>query len=323
MNLAIQRSILRLTAVLVSAWAFLTGCDEAVAPDPASTESASAPVANTRFAPCTSAPLQPGLHRGLTVHPGRLPRAFDLNVPSGTTPGRRLPVVFVLHPLTQNREWGKLAADMVVKSQTEGFLAVFPEGTLGSWNGGTCCGTASHAAVDDVTFVREIHARLRDLTCMDESRVYATGLSNGGFMSHRLACEAADIITAVAPVAGVLGIAQTDCRPTRPVPLLQIHGTADPLVPYDGGLLGDSVPDTMAAWARRNGCTAPPLEVFRQGEASCTTYRSCAAGAEVSLCRVEGGGHCWFGEPICFVGHDPRILRATDVVWGFLRRFSM
>ncbi len=324
MTSAVQHSTSKLTAVLISIWASLTGCAAPADPDAARVQGSAAQVATTRPAPCTSGSLRPGLHRGLQVHAGGLlPRTFDLNIPSGRESGQLLPVVFVLHPLTQNREWGKLAADMVAKSESEGFIAVFPEGTLGSWNGGTCCGAASQTSVDDVLFIREIHARLRDLACMDPSRVYATGLSNGAFMSHRLACEASDIITAVAPVAGVLGIPQSECRPTRPVPVLQIHGTADPLVPYRGGLLGDSVPDTVAAWVRRDGCVGSPVETFRQGAASCVTYPSCDGDAEVSLCTVEGGGHCWFGEPICFVGHDPRSLRATDVVWSFLRRFSM
>jgi polyhydroxybutyrate depolymerase len=270
-----------------------------------------------------AAGLEPGHHRGLHVWQGPVPRIFDLYVPRRQPPGGARPLLFVLHPLTQNREWGKLAAGMIAKAEQEGFIAVFPDGILGSWNGGTCCGSAALHHLDDVGVIRAIHARVGQLICFDESRVYATGLSNGAFLSHRLACEAADIITAIAPVAGVLGIPQAQCAPSRPVPVLQIHGTDDALVPYGGGLLGRSAPETVAAWASRNGCSEETRETFRQGSGSCSTYQACDDGAEVSLCTIEGGGHCWFGEPLCFVGGNPGDLRATDAVWEFLRRFRI
>jgi polyhydroxybutyrate depolymerase len=271
---------------------------------------------------CVSA-LEPGHHRGLVVWQGPLPRIFDLYVPRRQLEQEPAALLFVLHPLTQNREWGKLAAGMIAKAEREGFIAVFPDGILGSWNGGTCCGSAALHHLDDVGVIRAIHARVAELVCFDHRRVYATGLSNGAFLSHRLGCEAADIITAIAPVAGVLGIPPGRCEPSRPVPVLQIHGTEDALVPYRGGLLGPSGPDTVAAWAGRNGCSGSPVETFRQGAASCSTYQACEEGAQVSLCTIEGGGHCWFGEPLCFVGGNPKDLSATDAAWDFLRRFRM
>ena len=269
------------------------------------------------------AELGAGHHHGLRVWRGLVPRIFDFYVPRSLPADEPAPLLFVLHPLTQNRQWGKLTAGMIDKAEREGFIAVFPDGILGSWNGGTCCGSASLHHLDDVGVIRDIHARLGELVCFDHSRVYATGLSNGAFLSHRLACEAADIITAIAPVAGVLGIPEARCSPSRPVPVLQIHGVDDALVPYRGGLLGPSAPDTVAGWASRNGCSGAMTETYRQGSASCSSYQACDEGAVASLCTIEGGGHCWFGEPLCFVGGNPSDLVATDAVWEFLRRFRM
>jgi polyhydroxybutyrate depolymerase len=268
---------------------------------------------------CPPGGLSAGLHLGLTVTQGRIDRPFDLNIPAAAA--GPAPVVVVLHPLGQGRAWGRTAAGMVVKSDAEGFIAVFPEGTAGSWNGGTCCGQAALTQVDDVGFIRAVLARVRQVACVDDTRVYATGFSNGGFLSHRLACEASDLFAAVAPDAAVLGIPAASCQPGRAVPVLQIHGTEDLLVPYNGGLLGPSSPATAAAWAERDGCTAPAQETFRDGAASCTTYGSCRDGAEVSLCTIEGGGHCWFGEGRCAIGRNPPGLRATDAAWAFLSRF--
>jgi polyhydroxybutyrate depolymerase len=308
--------------------AMAMGCYPDVADEPAAGLASAAPgVAAVRQScpdegTCASR-LGPGHHRGLKVWQSPLPRIFDLYIPRSQSVEQPPPLLFVLHPLTQNREWGKLAAGMIAKSEQEGFIAVFPDGILGSWNGGTCCGAASLHDLDDVGVIRAIHGRVGELVSFDRSRVYATGLSNGAFLSHRLGCEAADIITAIAPVAGVLGIPPEQCAPSRPVPVLQIHGTDDALVPYLGGSLGRSAQDTVAAWASRNGCTGPITETLRRGSASCSSYRDCDEEAQVTLCTIEGGGHCWFGEPLCFVGGNPNDLPATDAVWEFLRRFRI
>jgi len=173
-------------------------------------------------------------------------------------------MVLNIHGLTQDGPIQQLASQFDVLSEAHGFVTVYPSSDSGSWNAGACCNIAGP---DDIQFMREVVASAQQQLCIDPKRIYATGMSNGGIMSHRLACDAADLFAAVAPVAGIVPVADAACRPNRPIPLLQVHGTNDELVDYDGGgvlafiWLDPAIPllsarDTVAAWARRNRCQA-------------------------------------------------------------------
>src|SRR5262249_35000697 len=129
------------------------------------------------------------------------------------------------------------------KSDQEGFVLVMPNGYMNSWNAGTCCGQAVTDKLDDVALMRAIFTEVGKHVNVDLGRVYATGLSNGAYLSYRLACEASDIFVAVAPNAGAIGTAAigggtsatsdiASCTPTHKVSVLDIHGTSDPLIPY-------------------------------------------------------------------------------------------
>lgn len=282
---------------------------------------------------CSGASLPTGDHT-FTIQSGGTDRVYDVHVPASYS-GGAVPVVVFWHPLSQTKDYGKVT--MVPISDREGFIAVFPQGIGNSWNAGACCGPANSTTdpVDDVGFARALVADLGSRTCVDTSRIYSNGFSNGGFMSHRLGCEASDLFAAVAPDSGVLGIPADQCHPLRPVPLLQIHGTADPLVPYDGGtppggnLLGFtngtfiSVADTISVWAQRDGCVGQPVQTFQKGVVTCNTYDQCQAGAKVELCTVENGGHCWFGEPVCALGPNTNDISAAEASWAFFKQFHL
>jgi polyhydroxybutyrate depolymerase len=282
---------------------------------------------------CSMPPLAPGDYAHTIPH-GGLERAFDLHVPPGYGGAQPAPVVFYLHPLLMDKSYLK-GAGAIAKSDAEGFVAVFPDGVGRSWNGGACCGPANGAGkkplIDDVGFIRAVVAHVKSVACVDDKRIYATGFSNGGFLSNRLACEAADLFAAVAPVSAVLGLDAAHCNPSRPVPVLALNGTADNLVPYDGGFSMPGVtsgtfmsaPESFAIWSAKNGCSGAPLVTFANGSAVCQTYAHCAGGAEVTLCTLEGAGHCWFGEPFCVLGKNSSDLPAADATWEFLKRFSL
>lgn len=177
--------------------------------------------------------------------------------------------------------------------------------------------------VDDVGFTRAIIDDLGARGCFDLSRVYATGMSNGGFMSHRLACEASDVIAAIGPVSGVLGLDPGACNPTRPVPVIHFHGTEDPIVPYDGGGLASSmsVRESTQVWIDHNACVGEPEIVFDKGMVTCETHGQCAEESSVTLCTIEGGGHCWPGEPCATVGNvdlgaSTIDIRANETMWA-------
>ena len=253
-------------------------------------------------------------------------RSARVHVPKGYDPGASMPVVLDFHGYTSNGAQQEALTGMIAKADAAGFIAVHPEGTgaVPGWNAGACCGTAATTHVDDIAFVNAILDRLEDKLCVDAHRIYATGMSNGGFLSHRIACEMSSRIAAVAPVAGVLGV--STCTPSRPIPILHFHGTLDPLVPYKGSAaMGfPSVADSVAGWVKRDACTGEPVETFRNLDAHCSTYQGCAAGSEVTLCTVDGGGHTWPGGlQVPSLGYTTPNLSATDMMWSFFKKHPL
>ncbi len=246
----------------------------------------------------------------ITIQSGGASRTFGLHAPPSYDPTVPTPVVVNFHGLTSNAGQQAIFSGMSAKADEAGFLVAHPEGIGASWNGGGCCGTAASSGVDDVGFVADLLDEIESIACVDTSRVYATGMSNGGFMSHRLGCDLADRFAAIAPVAGLNAAAS--CDPARPIPVLQIHGTGDTVVAYTG------VAPTISGWVARNGCSDATEVVFESGTATCEAHRDCDEGAEVVLCTLEGFGHWW---PGAFGAADDLI--ATDEIWAFFEGHSL
>jgi polyhydroxybutyrate depolymerase len=251
-------------------------------------------------------------------------RTVHVHVPSSYDASKPTPVVLDFHGYLSNGPQQDGFAAMSAKAESAGFIAVHPDGTGSSWNAGSCCGDAQAKNVDDVGYVGEILSQLEETACVDDKRVFSTGLSNGGFLSYRLACEMSDRIAAIAPVAGVLGV--PTCAPERAVPIMHFHGTSDPLVPYGGNaaLGSPSVADTIAKWVALDGCGATPKTTYAKGDVTCQTYDGCAGGAEVVLCTVEGGGHTWPGGSVpSFLGKTTTDIVATDAMWEFFQKHAL
>ncbi len=229
-----------------------------------------------------------GVDYGYIVH---LPPSYD-----GT---KRTPLILNWHGFASTASAEEAATYMDPVADSLGFIVVYPDSPDQTWNGGTCCAfTALNR--DDVGFARALVRRLSSEACIDARGIYATGMSNGGFMAYRLGCEAADVFAAIAPVAGKVGVA--GCSPSRSVPVLAYHGTADPIIPYDSGVFsgeGLSVPETVKRWMARDACQKGPDVVYDSGTVTCQTWSECDAGATVTLCTADGEGHCWPGQPSC------------------------
>lgn len=321
-------------ALLIGTLALATACGAPPREPSSSTSEALA---------CTAAMLSPGDHR-FTLQAGGMTRAYDVHVPPGHDGRKRMPVVFYFHPLLTDKDYLQGVGTREL-ADAEGFIAVYPEGIHTSWNAGTCCGPSNGAggetAIDDVGFVRALVGAVDHDACIDHRRIYATGFSNGGFLSHRLACEADDLFAAVAPVSSVNGIAADACHPGRAVPVFAMNGTADKLVPYTGGIPDQNDPvlagivdkvvngsgfapvdQSFQEWAQRDGCTDAPTVSFTQGGATCLTHTACEGGVEVTQCTLTGAGHCWFGEPMCILGQNSMEMSATSATWAFLKRFQ-
>lgn len=257
-------------------------------------------------------------------------RSYEIYVPSrydGTTP---LPVVLSFHGFTSSGPLQQEGTKMDETAEREGFVAVYPNGLDNSWNAGVCCGRSAQDGVDDVGFARAVIEDLGARGCIDTARVYATGMSNGGFLSHRLACEAADVIAAAAPVAAVLGIDESECMPSRPISIIHLHGTADPLVAYEGGGVpgSPSAAESIEGWRMRNGCTGDPRITYENGAATCETVDDCDGGVSVTLCSIEGAGHCWPGQPCperlgSLVGEPTFDIDANEVIWDVFSQTAL
>jgi polyhydroxybutyrate depolymerase len=247
-------------------------------------------------------------------------RSLNVHVPSSYDPSQPMALVLNFHGYSSNAMQEDLLSGMSAKADAAGFIAIHPEGTQSSWNAGACCGVAAMTGVDDVAFTKAILDEAESKLCVDAKRVFVTGMSNGGFMSNRLGCELADRVAAIAPVAGVTGIAT--CTPSRPMPVMHFHGTADTLVPYNGDTQNGfiSVPDDFAAWGMRDQCTDMPSTTYMMGDVTCNSYLRCAGGAQVTLCTVQNGGHTWPGGfPIPGLGNTTTNISATDAMWSFFQ----
>ena len=260
-------------------------------------------------------------------------RTYLVHRPPGFHPG--MPAVLAFHG------GGGTAAGMARLTgldgvaDAHGFVVVYPQGIGNSWAAGKGDTPADEAGVDDVGFVDALIDRLAAEDGIDTTRVFATGMSSGGFMTQRLGCALATRLAGIAPVAATLiGTIAATCTPAAPMPVLEIQGTADPLVPYDGGHVRGrgpggnptlSAPATIAHWAAVNGCTTPPRPaalplVVRDGTRVRTDTYTCPHGP-VLLYTVVGGGHTWPGGepylPARVVGRTSRQFDASETMWAF------
>ncbi len=239
-------------------------------------------------APCT--PLAPGTHR-IPVQTGRVP--VVVHIPHGLRTGA--PLVLALPGAGQSARAFAAYTGYSRLADSAHIAVAYPtaSGARPLWN--VTDAIPGHA--QDVPYLRAVIPAVVRAACADPARVGVTGVSNGGGMSVRMACDAADLVAAAAPVAGGYG-ALPDCHPSRPVPVLEIHGTADEVVPYRGKgnpVRGD-VASFLAQWRRLDGCPGAPR--VRSVSEEVVELRSvgCAGGTEVIHDRVERAAHGWPGE---------------------------
>ena len=273
---------------------------------------------------------------------GAWTRSWHLKIPNAAREGRALPLLIALHGGGGTGDKMNALTGLDATAEREGFFLVYPEGVDKNWNDGRADvhSTAHREEVPDVAFVSAMIDELERTYRVDPARVYVTGISNGAMMSCRLACELSQKIAGVAMVAGSMPRSiQPGCTPARPVSVMILSGTEDPLVPYEGGevrfrnfrargmVLG--VEATIAEWVKHDRCEGAPEEEqlpdVNPGDGSVVRVRRwthCAEGTSVELWKIQGGGHTWpggwqyMGER--FIGTTNRDIDGREVIWKFL-----
>jgi len=233
---------------------------------------------------CGTSTIAPGNSTAMLTHDGRA-REYMIHVPSSYTGSSPVPFVIDIHGLTSSDSAQAGLSGWRAKSDQVGFIVVHPQGLGNSWNGGDlCCGSSQSSGVDDEGFMRAIVTKISEQACINMKRVYATGLSNGGAMSHLLACNAADVFAATAPIS--MGNGTRPCTPSRPISVIMYRGTTDTLVRYNGGAFPSAMAD-FEQWRTLNGCTGSPTKIH--GVCDHFAPSQCLGGVEVTQCTLNAG----------------------------------
>ena len=261
-------------------------------------------------------------------------RTYLLHFPAGYDGGRPLPLMIVLHGGGGNAKHAANMTGFNAEADREGFIVVYPQGTgrlrdtLLTWNSGNCCGYALDNKVNDVGFIDALISKLEGEVKIDSSRIYVTGISNGGMMAYRLGCELPNKIAGITLVAGALN---ADCNPSEPVSVIAFHGTADKHVLYGGGepivkadphsRVDRSVSYAISFWVKADACSAFPQRT-EKGNVTVEEYSDCMDGTGVMLYTIKGGGHAWPGgeKPRGVADEPTREVSATHLMWKFLEQ---
>ena len=249
-----------------------------------------------------------------------LTREYTLYLPADLP--TQAPLVFNLHGYTSNGFEQRIYSAMDDVADASSFAVCYPEGTIDD-NGQAFWNSGFGEEIDDTGFLIALAQALQSEHDLDPDRTFSCGMSNGGFMSYHLACQASDTFKAVASVTGTMStLTLLGCDPSLAVPIFEIHGTNDLVVPYDGAEFMTPIDEVVDFWANSNGCGAPDeyeLEDINLADFSNVTvnkYTNCTSGNEVWLYTVNGGSHTWPGAfPIGGVTNQD--FEASVEIWNF------
>jgi polyhydroxybutyrate depolymerase len=283
-------------------------------------------------------------HAGSMIHNG-LERTYRIHIPSSHDKSKPMPMVIALHGGggTGEKMEKHTLGGFNTLSDKEGFIVVYPDGIEKHWNDGRkkVRYRAHREKIDDIGFISALIDELVKQQNIDNKRIYITGISNGAMLSNRLACELTGKITAIAPVAGNMPYdLAPHCSPSKPIPVLMINGTKDPMMPWEGGEASFgrlkfgrvlSAMETIQFWVAHNQCLPIPVITWEPDtdpqdgtRVRKEAYNGCKDGTDVILYAIENGGHTWPGGsqymPEMIVGKTSRDIDANEVIWSFFER---
>jgi polyhydroxybutyrate depolymerase len=235
----------------------------------------------------------------LTLTSNNTERSYWLYLPTTYSPDTPVPLIISFHGFGSDAPGQQALSGLSFLAETGNFIVAYPNGLNNEWLDGP--------KSRDITFTRDLITQLEMDYAIDAKRIFVTGMSNGGGMTNRVGCDMADVVAAIASVAGAYNAWEL-CDPSRPLPVLAFHGLADNVVPFEGAGQEHMLPpirDWAAAWAGRNGCAADPVVDTPGNGLTIETWGSCEA--EVILYSIPNFGHSWPGTPL-------RPLQATQTV---------
>jgi len=252
-------------------------------------------------------------------------RVYYIKTPLQATANESLPLLISMHGFGGNALSHINYTNFKNIADREGFYLIYPQGSklpsiLGGsthWNVG---GWTSKSTTDDLGFLNKVLELASNSHNYDKERVYATGMSNGGYMSYSLACNLSDKIAAIASVTGSMtNDVYNDCEPSRPIPVLQIHGLRDAVVPYLGNEGSKKIEDVIEFWAQNNSCDLEPLRAVADYEDFAVYYdyyQNCLNNADVELILSSKMGHTW-------PWADNEGFSASEDIWRFVSQFNL
>jgi polyhydroxybutyrate depolymerase len=314
--MSLRRTLIAGLAALVVALA-LVGCGRATA------GSASLGASGSPTAPATATAAFPAGSSDQVIEVGGRSRDYRIFVPAQLP--AKAPLVIMLHGGFGDAQQAETSYGWDEQAAADHFIVAYPNGVDRAWNvGGGCCGQPAAQAFDDVAFISAVVTQIEARASIDPTRVYATGISNGGMMAYRLACDTS-IFAAIGPdSATLLG----ECPSPHPLSVIHIHGLADKNIPFAGGqgdgyakIDGPPVETVIAGWRSTDAC-APPTATT--AGVVTTSTATCPNGMAVELITIAGAGHQWPGSPSRpelekLLGTDPpsQALSATQTIWAF------
>jgi len=261
-------------------------------------------------------------------------RTYQLHLPVDYEAGQNSPLIMALHGGFGSGTQLESQSQLSVKADEENFIVVYPEGVesllnIRTWNAGGCCGYAAANDIDDVGFINALMDTLIADYSIDTLRIFATGMSNGAFMTYRLACELSNRIAAIAPVAGSMNV--TDCSPINKLPVIHFHSYLDTSVPYQGGI-GDGVSNhynppldsVLNVWATTDNCQNLGDTLLDNEEYTHVVWNNCDCFYSIEYYITHDGGHSWPGGNQSPIG-DPtsEFINANDLMWDFFQQFTL
>ncbi len=326
-----RQRVVAIAVGLAATSALITSC----ASSTSSTDPASPSVPpQTSAAACTPArPATPGSTQAKLTVDGKA-REYTLNIPPKYDGSTALPVVVAFHGRGGNATQQLLLTSFDTSSDKNNFILVVPNAINGQWDLPLVPGRAT----SDTTYVSELVTALGQRLCIDKSRLYASGMSLGSAMTFALACAPKQSFAAFGGVGA--SFYRPVCNAAPPAPIIYFHGTADAIVPFEGGKVAGSPARSitarvtaananMADWANHNGCPPTP-SVSDLGDTTRTIWSGCKNNASVDFYRINGGGHTWPGANQLVadfteksLGKTTQAVDATELMWSFFEQYQL